>query len=392
MSGTVNIPAPAGEIVQYTAPDAHPYEMDRTPPTARRAFAAVHVVADALAPDTRDDSTPIDWGATMAFRHHVWSCGLGVAEAMDTAQRGMGLSWPAAQELIARSLTEARSVGGSIVCGVQTDQLSLSNELTLTEITAAYVEQCEHVENGGGQVVLMASPHLAATARSADDYLEVYSGVLSQLGRPALIHWLGAPFDERMAGYWGSTDVDIATETVLSLLNGHPAKIEGIKLSLLDQRLEIELRASLPSGVRMFTGDDFDYPTTIEGDGSHHSDALLGAFDGFAPTAAAALRALDRGDLVDYHRIIDPTLSFSRHVFQAPTKFYKTGLVFLAFLNGLQDHFRMLGGFESARSTMHLAHVFVSAAEGGILHDVERAAWRARQVLSVFGVDQAALR
>jgi hypothetical protein len=266
----------------------------------------------------------------------------------------------------------------------------MSKKWTLAEIAEAYMEQCAHVENDGGQVVLMASPHLAATARSAEDYLEVYDRVLGQLSRPAVIHWLGAPFDERMAGYWGSSDVNVATETVLTLLSDHAARIEGIKLSLLDQRREIELRASLPDGVRMFTGDDFDYPTTIEGDGTHYSDALLGAFDGFAPAAAAALRALDRGDLDEYHKIIDPTLPLSRHVFQTPTKYYKTGLVFLAYLNGLQNHFRMLDGLESARSTYHLAQVFVLAADGGLLHDVERAVERVRKVLSVFGIDQVA--
>lgn len=392
MNRAVTIPTPNGALVQYTPRDARPYKVERTAPTSRTIYAAVHVVADALAPDTVAGFTPVDWEATMAYRHHIWSCGLGVAEAMDTAQRGMELSWPAAKELIARSLTEAHAVGGSIVCGVQTDQLPEDGESSLAEIEVAYLQQCEHVENNGGQVVLMASPQLASTARSGDDYLEVYSSVLSQLSRPALIHWLGGPFDARMAAYWGSTDLDVATSTILTLLADHSTRIEGIKLSLLDQRRELQLRAMLPSEVRMFTGDDFNYPTTIEGDGQYHSHALLGAFDGFAPAAAAAIRALDQHNAKKYRTIMESTLPLSRHVFESPTKYYKTGLVFLAFLNGFQDHFRLLGGLESARSTIHLARVFVLAGEAGLLYDVERAAKRAREVLSVYGVDQAGIR
>ena len=308
---------------------------------------------------------------------------------MDTAQRGMGLDWPAAKELISRSVAEARAVGGRIVCGVQTDQVAPGSARTLRDVEAAYEEQCEFVEAAGGQVVIMASRELVRIARSADDYREVYGTVLSKLSQPALIHWLGEMFDPQLAGYWGSRDLDVAMQVLLDIIAANRAKVKGLKLSLLDQRFELSMRRLLPDEVHMFTGDDFDYPTTIAGDaGGRYSDALLGAFDAIAPAASAALLALDAGDRKAFDSILEPTLPLSRHIFKSPTVYYKTGIVFLAYLNGHQDHFRMVGGLESGRSTIHLAQLFVLADRAGLLRDAEVAADRLRRVLSVFGIEQ----
>jgi hypothetical protein len=305
---------------------------------------------------------------------------------MDTAQRGMGLDWGGAQELIRRSVAEARAVGGRIVCGAQTDHLAAGSARDLRDVEAAYEEQCEFVEGLGGQVVLMASRELARIARGPDDYARVYDTVLSQLKQPALIHWLGEVFDPALAGYWGHADLDAAMAVCLEIITAHTEKVEGLKLSLLDQRREIAMRERLPDGVRMFTGDDFDYPTTIGGDGRHHSDALLGAFDMIAPAASAALLALDAGDDARFGAILAPTVPLSRHVFGAPTFYYKTGVVFMAYLNGHQDHFRMVGGLESGRSAVHLAKLFVLADQAGLLRDAELAADRMRPVMALAGV------
>jgi hypothetical protein len=328
----------------------------------------------------------LDWERTLAFRRHIWKYGLGVAEAMDTAQRGMGLDWEASKELIRRSVAEAKAVGGRIVCGAQTDHLTAGSARELRDIEAAYEEQCEFVEKCGGQVVVMASRELARIARGPDDYARVYGHVLSQLQEPALIHWLGEAFDPALRGYWGHVDLDAAMDSCLAILTANAEKIEGLKLSLLDQQREIAMRASLPEGMRMFTGDDFDYPTTIGGDGDHHSDALLGAFDMIAPAASAALLALDQGDSRSFQSILEPTVPLSRHVFGAPTFYYKTGVVFMAYLNGHQDHFRMVGGLESGRSAVHLANLFVLADKAGLLRDAELAVDRIRPVMAMAGV------
>lgn len=373
---------------EYRVSGHFPYgECGRTP-RSRIPYAAVHVVADPLADTTPISGAAIDWDTTLAFRRHIWSYGLGVAEAMDTAQRGMGLDWETAKELIRRSVAEARAVGGEIVCGAQTDQLAPGSARTLGDVEAAYEEQCEYVEAQGGQVVLMASRELARIARSADDYCQVYRTVLSKLSRPALIHWLGEMFDPRLVGYWGSTDLDEAMDVLLEVIRENRAKVEGIKLSLLDQRRELAMRKRLPDGVHMFTGDDFDYPTTIGGDGERYSDALLGAFDAIAPAASAALLALDEGDRARFETILEPTVPLSRHIFKAPTFYYKTGVVFLAYLNGHQAHFRMVGGLESGRSTVHLADLFVLADRAGLLRDPELATDRMRRVLSLAGIEQ----
>jgi hypothetical protein len=307
---------------------------------------------------------------------------------MDTAQRGMGLDWNAARELIRRSVAEARAAGGRIVCGVQTDQLPPGGARTLRDVEAAYQEQCEFVEAQGGQVVLMASRELARVAKSPDDYRRVYHSVLSGLSRPALIHWLGEAFDPQLATYWGSADLDVAMTTLLGIIDDNRSKVEGLKLSLLDQRREVEIRGRLPEDVHMFTGDDFDYPTTILGDDGRYSDALLGAFDAIAPAASAALLAMDGGDSQRFHTILEPTLPLARHIFKTPTYYYKTGIVFLAYLNAHQHHFRMVGGLESGRSTTHLAQLFMLADRAGLLRDPEVAVDRMRRVMSIFGVEQ----
>jgi hypothetical protein len=298
----------------------------------------------------------------------------------------MGLDWEAAKELIRRSVAEAKAVGGRIVCGVQTDQLGPGSARSLRDIEAAYEEQCAFVEGEGGRVVIMASRELARLARGPEDYARVYDRVLSQLRQPALIHWLGEVFDPALAGYWGHTDLDRAMEECLEIITGHQGKVEGLKLSLLDQAREISMRRRLPDGVHMYTGDDFDYPTTIAGDGEGYSDALLGAFDMIAPAASAALTALDDGDVKKFDDILEPTVPVSRHAFGAPTFYYKTGVVFLAYLNGHQDHFRMVGGLESGRSAVHLAQLFVLADGAGLLRDAELAVDRVRQVMALAGV------
>ena len=389
MAEAVRIPTPDGRLVDYRVEGRFPFSASGAPPVKRIPYAAVHVVADPLADGNPASPAALDWEATLAFRRHIWSYGLGVAEAMDTAQRGMGLDWVAAKELIRRSVAEAKAVGGRIVCGAQTDQLQPGSARTLREVEAAYEEQCEFIEAAGGQVVLMASRELSRIARGADDYRQVYGNLLSKLSQPALIHWLGEMFDPTLAGYWGSPDLDEAMQVLLGIIEANRPKVEGLKLSLLDQEREVAMRRRLPPGVHMFTGDDFDYPTTIGGDAEgRYSDALLGAFDAIAPAASAALLALDAGDGERFHSILKPTVPLARHIFQAPTYYYKTGVVFMAYLNGHQDHFRMAGGLESGRSTVHLAGLFVLADRAGLLRDSEVASYRMRAVLSVFGVPQ----
>ncbi len=386
MPESVRLPRAGGEVYDYTPSGRFLYAEGGEPPRSRLPYAAVHVVADSLADVSPVSPAVIDWDRTLAFRRHIWKYGLGVAEAMDTAQRGMGLDWEASKELIRRSVAEAKAVGGRIVCGAQTDQLAPGSARDLGDIEAAYEEQCEFVEKAGGQVVVMASRELARIARGPDDYARVYGRVLSQLQRPALIHWLGEAFDPALRGYWGHEDLDRAMESCLGILIANRDRVEGLKLSLLDQERELAMRPRLPEGVRMLTGDDFDYPTTIGGDGTHHSDALLGAFDMIAPAASAALLALDQGDARSFHSILEPTVPLSRHVFGAPTFYYKTGVVFMAYLNGHQDHFRMVGGLESGRSAVHLANIFVLADKAGLLRDAELAVDRIRPVMAVAGV------
>jgi hypothetical protein len=376
------LPRADGSVHPYVPSHTGAFPQGDGPIRSRIGYAAVHVVSDPLADINPTLDVAIDWEATLAYRRYLWSLGLAVAEAMDTAQRGMGLPWSSARELIRRSVAEARTVPGArLASGAGTDDLLPGPGVGLAEVEAAYDEQCAFIEGVGGRIILMASRALAACARGPEDYAKVYGRILSQVKEPVIIHWLGDMFDPALAGYWGSSDMDRATETCLAILHEHAAKVDGIKISLLEQRREIAMRERLPRGVRMYTGDDFDYPTTIRGG----SDALLGIFDVIAPAAAAALRALDAGDLERYEAILAPTLALSRHVFKAPTRFYKTGVVFAAYLNGHQSHCRLVGGLESARSVVHLAELFVLADRAGILRDPELAAERMRRVLALAG-------
>ncbi|MFD6533661.1 dihydrodipicolinate synthase family protein [Streptomyces sp. NPDC060184] len=354
-----------------------------SPLASRTVFSAAHVVADPFVDVSPDGPAAIDWDATLAFRRHLWSHGLGVAEAMDTAQRGMGLDWAGGAELIRRSCAEAKAVGGRIACGVGTDQLT--GPATLAEVRAAYEEQLALVEESGAQAILMASRALAAVAEGPEEYAETYAHLLRQATEPVVLHWLGPMFDPALEGYWGSSDLDAATDTFLKIIAEHPDKVDGIKISLLDAAREIDVRRRLPSGVRCYTGDDFNYPELIAGDERGFSHALLGIFDPLGPLAAHAVRVLDTGDTQGFRDLLDPTVELSRHLFQAPTRFYKTGVVFLAWLAGHQDHFTMVGGLQSARSLPHLAKAYELADRLGLFPDPELAESRMRALLTVQG-------
>jgi hypothetical protein len=340
---SLRLPREGGAVEPYAPGGPSPYTTPHAPPRSRICFAAAHVVADPLAPGDPDGPARLDWEATLAFRRHLWAHGFRVAEAMDTAQRGMGLDWAETQELIRRSVAEANAVGGGIAAGAGTDHLLPSPETTLDDVRRAYDEQCAFVESTGAQVILMASRALAAAAHGPDDYAAVYEHVLGQVERPAILHWLGPMFDPALEGYWGGADLDAAAETMLAVIAANRDKVDGVKVSLLDDAREVALRRALPDGVRLYTGDDFNYPALIRGDEHGHSHALLGIFDAIAPAAAAALAALDEGDTARYDEILAPTVPLSRHIFRAPTYHYKTGIVFLAYLNDHQRHFRMVG-------------------------------------------------
>jgi hypothetical protein len=383
MSRTVRLPGGPLTLSGAGAQWATPGE----PFTRRIAYAAAHVVADPAAENIPGAPPALDWDATLAFRRHLWAHGFGVAEAMDTAQRGMGLDYPTARELIRRSAREAAAVGGAVVAGVATDQLP-PGPATLEEIRKAYGEQLSDVQEAGARPVLMCSRHLAAAADGAEDYLDVYGRLIADSDRPVLLHWLGQAFDPQLAGYWGSGSRWRAADTVAELVAAHPGKVDGIKLSLLDEEFEVAMRRRLPEGVRLYTGDDFNYPILIRGDERGHSEALLGVFAAIAPAAAAALRALDAGDLSAYDRILAPTVTLSRHLFETPTWYYKTGIVFLSWLSGHQQHFTMVGGLQSGRSVTHLARLLVLADEAGLLPHADLAAARARSFFSVAGVPQ----
>jgi len=388
MPPTLRLPRADGTLASYTLSGRAAITPPTGPITSRIGMAAVHVVADPVAAINPTLDVALDWDATLRYRHYVWSLGLAVAEAMDTSQRGMGFDWPTARELIRRSVAEARTVRGAVLAsGAGTDQLAPGASVTLADVEAAYEEQCSFIEGAGGRIILMASRALAACARGPEDYEKVYARILAQVSEPVIIHWLGDMFDPALAGYWGSLDLDRATETLLGIVHEYAARIDGVKISLLDQRREIAMRARFPKGVRMYTGDDFDYPTTIRGDGQRASDALLGIFDVIAPAASAALHALDAGDVPRFEAILAPTLTLSRHVFGAPTRFYKTGVVFAAYLNGHQAHFRMVGGLESARSVVHVSEQLVLMDRAGLLRDPDLAAERMRRVLALAGVD-----
>jgi hypothetical protein len=383
---SLRLPTEDRRLADFTTSPPHAFPPP-SPPYPRVALAAVHVVADPLADADPWLQPAIDWERTIAYRRYLWSLGLGVAEAMDTAQRGMGLDWTTSLELIRRSLDAARAVPGAVIaCGAGTDHLAPSAGVSIDDVIRAYEEQCAAVEALRGRIILMASRALAACATSPDDYARVYGRILRQVKEPVIIHWLGEMFDPALAGYWGHAGADAAMETCLAVLHDNAAKVDGIKISLLDKEREIVMRRRLPRGVRMYTGDDLNYAELMAGDGDGYSDALLGIFDAIAPAAAAALGSLKRNDASTFHDILAPTVPLSRHIFKAPTRFYKTGVVFMAYLNGHQDHFTMVGGQQSARSLPHLAELFRRADAAGLLLDPDNAAERMRRVLAVHGV------
>jgi hypothetical protein len=395
MALSLRLPTPGGELGTYLLRGTEPVKPAHGVKFNRIAYSAAHVVADPLAAGDPWLNCSLDWDATIAYRRHLWSLGLGVAEAMDTAQRGMGLDWPTSLELIGRSLDAARDVPGALVAsGCGTDHLVLEDVKTVDDVIAGYEEQMAAIEKLGGKLIVMASRALAQVAKSPADYERVYSRILTQARQPVVLHWLGEMFDPALAGYWGTPNVDAAMDTAVGIIAAHAHKVDGIKISLLDKDKEIAMRRRLPPGVRMFTGDDFNYAELIAGDGlgaqpTHgHSDALLGIFDAIAPAASAALGELAQGNLDRFHAILGPTVPLSRHIFAAPTRFYKTGVVFMAWLNGHQSHFTMVGGQQSTRSLPHLAELFRLADAANLLEQPELAVRRMRNLLALYGVEE----
>ena len=383
---TINLPTASGRIEAFTTSPPKQFAKAK-PPFPRVALAAAHVVADPLAEQDPWLDVKVDWDRTIAFRQYLWSLGLGVAEAMDTAQRGMGLDWVGAQELIRRSLDAMKDVPGAVMAnGAGTDHLAPGPDVTVDDVIRAYEEQCEAVEKMGGRIILMASRALAKAARSPADYERVYGRILGQVKQPVIIHWLGEMFDPALEGYWGNHDHMEAMKTALAVIRANAAKVDGVKISLLNKDKEIVMRRQLPTSVRMYTGDDFNYAELIAGDEQGYSDALLGIFDPIAPAVGGALAALSHNDLSTFHGILAPTVPLSRHVFRAPTRFYKTGVVFMAWLSGHQDHFVMVGGQQSTRSIQHFSELFRLADAAGLLRDPDMAVARMNSLLAVHGV------
>jgi len=394
MALTLRLPTAARAVETYTLCGSVPVKPPAGVKFDRIAYSAAHVVADPLAAVDPWLTAAVDWDATIAYRRHLWSLGLGVAEAMDTAQRGMGLDWKTSLELIRRSLDAAKDVPGALVAsGCGTDHLDIDAVKSVDDVIRGYEEQMEAIEALGGRLIVMASRALARVATGPADYERVYGRVLGQAKQPVVLHWLGDMFDPALAGYWGTADVDAAMDTALGIIAAHAGKVDGIKISLLDKDKEIAMRRRLPPGVRMYTGDDFNYAELIAGDGfgsepTHgKSDALLGIFDAIAPAASAALGELAAGNLERFHAILGPTVPLSRHIFQAPTRFYKTGVVFMAWLNGHQSHFTMVGGQQSTRSLQHLAELFRLADAADLLERPELAVQRMKTLLAMHGVE-----
>ena len=398
MPHTLLLPTAQGTLAPYTLRGNTPARPAPGVAFNRIAYSAAHVVADPLATVDPWLTAAIDWDTTIAYRRHLWSLGLGVAEAMDTAQRGMGLDWPTSLELIRRSLDAAKDFtaqGGTalVASGCGTDHLDIDAVKTVDDVIRGYEEQMEAIEKLGGKLIVMASRALARVAKSPADYERVYDRVLSQAKQPVVLHWLGDMFDPALAGYWGTKDVDAAMDTALGIIAAHPDKVDGIKISLLDKDKEIAMRRRLAPGVRMYTGDDFNYAELIAGDGfgselfHGQSDALLGIFDAIAPAASAALGALAAGNTERFHAILGPTVPLSRHIFQAPTRFYKTGVVFMAWLNGHQSHFSMVGGQQSTRSITHFAELFRLADAADLLEQPDLATRRMKTLLALHGID-----
>ncbi|HZG29794.1 MAG TPA: dihydrodipicolinate synthase family protein [Ensifer sp.] len=359
-------------------------------PLTRTAFAAAHVVSDPLRERNPWDTRPaVDWDATLAFRQSLWDQGLGLAEAMDTAQRGMGVDWLTAKELIERTMVAAKahSQKPRVACGAGTDHVALADLRDADAILAAYETQASAIEAAGGQLILMASRAFTAIGAGRDIYRKVYRRLIDGAAQPVILHWLGDMFDPALAGYWGTSDVADASDFVLDLIGENPGKVDGIKISLLDQAHEEAFRARLPAGVRLYTGDDFNYAALIEGDGQHYSHALLGIFAAIAPAAAQALEALAQGDRETYHKLFAPTVPLSREIFRAPTRFYKAGIAFLAWVNGFQTHFIMPAGFQSSRDITHYAAVFRLADQAGLLAKPDLAVHRMRTLLALHGIE-----
>jgi hypothetical protein len=381
------LPTAAKSLEPFALSPPSPFPARQSQAFPRVVYAAAHVVADPLTEADPWRRTAVDWDRTLAFRHHLWDLGFKIAEAMDTAQRGMGLDWEGAQDLIARALKEAKArPGADLACGAGTDHLGPTEARSLADVIAAYEEQVGFVEKQGGRVIMMASRALARIARGPEDYAAVYDRILAQAREPVILHWLGEMFDAALAGYWGVDGFEAATTIVLDIIGRHASRVDGIKISLLDAEKEIEMREKLPPNVRMYTGDDFNYAELIAGDGERHSHGLLGIFDPIAPAAAAALVKLGAGDRAGYDTILAPTVALSRKIFEAPTQYYKAGVVFLAWLNGFQDHFVMLGGMQSARAILHYADVFRLADRAGLIVDPDRAAARMGALLATQGI------
>ncbi|MDP9605271.1 UNVERIFIED_ORG: hypothetical protein J2W38_005084 [Variovorax paradoxus] len=394
MALSLNLPTAGGTLAPYALRGTAPVKPDADVKFNRIAYSAAHVVADPMAAIDPWLQCAVDWDTTIAYRRHLFSLGLGVAEAMDTAQRGMGLDWPTSLELIRRSLDAAKDVPGALVAsGCGTDHLDIDSVKSVDDVIRGYEEQMAAIEALGGKLIVMASRALARVAKSPADYERVYDRILSQAKQPVVLHWLGDMFDPALAGYWGTKDVDAAMDTALGIIAAHPDKVDGIKISLLDKDKEIAMRRRLPPGVRMYTGDDFNYAELIAGDGfgsepTHgKSDALLGIFDAIAPAASAALGALAQGNEKKFHDILGPTVPLSRHIFAAPTRFYKTGVVFMAWLNGHQKHFTMVGGQQSTRSLQHFAELFRLADAANLLEQPELAVQRMKTLLALHGVE-----
>lgn len=383
----IRLPGADGGTEVRTLREPVDWPRPAVPIQCRVALAAAHVVADPRGENAPGSPPVVDWDATLAFRHHLWGYGLGLAEAMDTAQRGMGLDWSTTQELIRRSAADARSLGTRIAAGAGTDHVA-SVLGSLDDVAAAYEEQIEVVEESGAQVILMASRQLAQVASTPEDYQKVYGRLLAQVREPVILHWLGPMFDPALEGYWGRSTLEEATSAVVDLVRDHADRIDGVKVSLLDAPQETALRAALPAGVRLYTGDDLNYVDLIRGDGQRASDALLGVFAAIAPAASVALQALDHGDEQAYDEALLPTVPLARHLFEAPTFYYKTGIAFMAWLCGHQPGFTMVAGLQSARSVPHLVHAFRLADDAGLLPDPELAAARLRSLLDVAGFTQ----
>ena len=387
ITNTIRLPVAGGRVEDFRLSLPKDFPIKQSGAFNRIAYSAAHVVADPRAEHEPWQDCRIDWDATIAYRLSLWKLGMGVAEAMDTAQRGMGMDWPTSLELIGRSIDAARDIKGALLAsGAGTDHLAPEDASSIDDVIRAYEEQIAAIEKLGGRIILMASRALAKLAQTPDDYHRVYDRILSQVKAPVIIHWLGEMFDPTLAGYWGSADHLQAMDAAVAAINRNAAKVDGVKVSLLDRDKEIAMRRRLAPGVKMYTGDDFNYAELIEGDAQGYSHALLGIFDAIAPAASAALSALARGDKQTFNSILAPTVPLSRHIFKAPTRFYKTGVVFMAYLTGQQNHFTMVGGQQSARSILHLAELFRLADRAGLLRDPDLACARMRATLAVHGI------